>query len=109
MTKYGDCYRFNVRNLANLNAGKLSNPYINMLHAKRGQSRLYLYKETPLYKSLCEQAMSRLHLVLQNSQLERRPLILLDQFCNQEPCEPKNVIEQREEHAAEEDIAMLYE
>ncbi len=52
MTKYEDNLRFNVSNLANQNAGQLSNPYIKMYMPRGGKKAIFVHRNLIIKKSM---------------------------------------------------------
>jgi hypothetical protein len=81
LTKHGENYRFNLRNLDNLRIAMQENIIINSSRCfleRGGRDLLFLCINAPLFHSPREQAKSRQRLVVENNQLDEAYLVALN-------------------------------
>jgi hypothetical protein len=95
ISKYGDNYRFDMRNLDIIRISLQENITVNTSRCfleRGGKNLLFLCIDAPLFRSPREQAKSRHRINIQDNQLEGTNLLLLCRLSNQHAPEPEPIM-----------------
>jgi hypothetical protein len=117
LSRYGENYRFNTRNLDTIRITLQENVTINTSRCfleRGGSNLLFLCTDAPLFCSPRDQAKSRQHWLVEYSQLDGPYLAVLNRLLHRQAAEPELiedspllVVEAAEVDAVEEEVEVV--